>query len=36
MSDEQRTKGIRRTALILTVIALTFFFAFIAMGVVRA
>ncbi len=36
MNDAQRKKNIRRTTLILAAIALTFFFAFIAMGVVRA
>jgi len=36
MSDAERKKGIRRTALILTVVALAFFFGFIAIGVLRA
>ena len=36
MSDAERKKNIRRTTLILTVVALAFFFGFIALGVVRA
>ena len=34
--DADRKKGIRRTALILTAIALAFYFGFILMGVLRA
>jgi hypothetical protein len=36
MTDTERKKNIRRTTLILVVVALAFFFGFIAMGVVRA
>jgi hypothetical protein len=36
MSEADRKKNIRRTTLILVVVALAFFFAFIALGVVRA
>jgi hypothetical protein len=36
MSDAEQKKSIRRTTLILSLIALAFFLAFIAMGVVRA
>jgi hypothetical protein len=36
MTDADRKKGIRRTALILTAIALAFFLGFIMMGVLRA
>ena len=36
MSDAERKKSIRHTTLILSVVALAFFFGFIAMGVVRA
>ena len=35
-TDTDRKKGIRRTTIVLVVVALAFFFAFIAMGVVRA
>ena len=36
MTDADRKKSIRRTALILTVVALAFYFGFIMMGVLRA
>jgi len=36
MDRSEQKKNIRRTALILTVVALAFFFGFIAMGVLRA
>ena len=37
MNDvEQRKKGIRRTALIVTAIAIAFYIGFIAIGVMRA
>lgn len=36
MTEADRKKGIRRTALILTAIALVFYFGFILMGVLRA
>ena len=36
MSDAERKKNIRRTTFIFAAIALAFFVAFIAMGVVRA
>lgn len=36
MTDAERNKGIRRTALIVAVIALSFYIGFILMGVVRA
>jgi uncharacterized membrane protein (DUF485 family) len=36
MTDADRKKGIRRTALFLTLIALAFYFGFILMGVLRA
>jgi hypothetical protein len=36
MTDTERKKNIRSTTLILVVVALAFFFGFIAMGVVRA
>jgi uncharacterized membrane protein (DUF485 family) len=36
MDDTERKKGIRRTALIMTAIALTFYFGFILMGVMRS
>ena len=35
-TDADRKKSIRRTALILTAIALAFYFGFILMGVLRA
>jgi hypothetical protein len=35
-SDAERRKGIRRTALILTGVALAFYFGFILMGVLNA
>ena len=34
--DLQQKKGIRKTALILTVVALAFFLGFILLGVLRA
>ncbi len=34
--DEQRKKGIRRTALIVAAIAIAFYVGFILMGVLRA
>jgi uncharacterized membrane protein (DUF485 family) len=34
--DEETRKGIRRTALILTAIALAFYFGFILMGVLKS
>ena len=34
--DPQQKKGIRKTVLILTVVALAFYLAFILMGVLRA
>ncbi len=36
MSDAERKKGIRRTALIFTAIAIAFYVAFIAVGVLRS
>jgi hypothetical protein len=36
MDRSEQKKNIRRTALILTVVALLFFFGFIASGVLRA
>jgi hypothetical protein len=36
MDEVERKKGIRRTTLILSAIALAFFVGFILMGVVRA
>jgi len=36
MNDVERKKGIRRTALIITAIAIAFYLGFILMGVVRA
>jgi len=36
MNDVERKKGIRRTALIVTAIALAFYIGFIAIGVMRA
>jgi hypothetical protein len=36
MNDLQTRKGIRRTAIILTLIALAFYGGFILMGVLRA
>ena len=36
MDRTEQKKNIRRTALILAAVALTFFFGFIAMGVLRA
>jgi hypothetical protein len=35
-SDEDRKKGIRRTALIVGAIAIAFYLGFIMMGVLRA
>ena len=35
-SDVQQTKGIRKTVLILAVVALAFYLGFILMGVLRA
>ena len=35
-SDLQQKKGIRKTMLILTVVALVFYLGFILMGVLRA
>ena len=35
-SEVERKKSIRRTALILTAIALAFYFGFILLGVLRA
>jgi hypothetical protein len=36
MNDVERKKGIRRTALIVTAIAVAFYLGFIAIGVLRA
>ena len=36
MRTEEQKKGIRRTALILVAVALTFYLGFILMGVLRA
>jgi hypothetical protein len=36
MSDLEQKKNIRRTTLLLSLVALAFFVGFIAMGVVRA
>jgi len=36
MDRSEQKKNIRRTALILTAVALAFFFGFIALGVLRA
>jgi len=36
MNDVERKKGIRRTALIVTAIAIAFYIGFIAIGVLRA
>lgn len=36
MNDIERKKGIRRTALIVTAIAIAFYIGFIAIGVMRA
>jgi uncharacterized membrane protein len=36
MDDMERRKGIRRTTLIMVAIALTFFFGFILLGVIRS
>jgi hypothetical protein len=36
MSDAEKKKSIRRTTLILSLVALAFFVAFITMGVMRA
>ena len=35
-ADPQQRKGIRKTVLILTVVALAFYLGFILMGVLRA
>jgi len=36
MDDRERKKGIRRTAIIMAVIAVAFYAAFIMMGVLRS
>ena len=36
MTDAERKKGIRRTALIVTAIAVAFYVGFIAVGVLRS
>jgi len=36
MSDAEKKRSIRRTTLILSLVALAFFVAFITLGVVRA
>jgi hypothetical protein len=36
MEEQERKKGIRRTALIMAVIALAFYLGFIMMGVIRS
>jgi hypothetical protein len=36
MDDSDRKKGIRKTALILTAIAIAFYIGFIMMGVLRS
>ena len=36
MNDDERKKGIRRTALIVTTIALAFYVGFIMIGVLRS
>jgi hypothetical protein len=36
LNDAQTRKGIRKTAIILTLIALAFYLGFIMMGVLRA
>jgi len=36
MDDMERKKGIRRTTLIMVAIALSFFFGFILLGVIRS
>jgi len=36
MSDAERKKGIRRTALIVTAIAIAFYVGFIMIGVMRS
>jgi uncharacterized membrane protein len=36
MDNTERKKGVRRTAIILTAIAVTFYLGFILMGVLRS